>query len=267
MKRYTGILLCLLAFGLYANGGWDNVGGRSHKSYIGIEEIVIDNAKIFSIEVDGNGGFMTDLDVISDSQSPYEVSAQQFGKQLVVRVEKKIITLFSSTDYHTIKLTVPRQCSLRLKSATGAISVRNVEGDLTLESSTGHIDIEKAKGEIDVDTSTGNITIADCFGDIRVESSTGNIHLSDVEGSLRGESSTGSINASHLMITDDSRFETSTGKIQMDIDNFFSECTFKISSSTGRIQVGAIEARKELRTGEGPILIDIHSSTGSVEIY
>jgi DUF4097 and DUF4098 domain-containing protein YvlB len=159
-------------------------------------------------------------------------------------------------------IRVPSAMELSVRTTTGNISVETVNGPKRLVSTTGTITVRSSNGRVSSGSTTGGQRFDYVQGDIVAESTTGGIEVTNTEGTLDLESTTGGQEGRAVKLTGDSRFQTSTGRIEMDFANPIEDFTFDLSSTTGRMEVGESKVRGTLVQGEGPIRIVGRTTTG-----
>ena len=288
----SGGLLLICAVSMSAAGRFDRI------SELGIRELYVDSLMI-DVEIQGESGLAVDGwgENIPDN---LRVKYERSGDVLRVRVERKF-TLFAlgringklhfnvpdgidlEIDSTSGSIEIQEMKSNRLKagSSSGTIRLSEIESKIEAGSSSGSISIEKADGEIQAESSSGTIEIDNTRGNLAASSSSGGVSLSDIEGAIDAKSSSGeidmkfisgtikartssgNIDGHDIRITGESSFHTSSGSIDVDFDNSLSDFTFKLSSTSGGIDVADIKGKQSLSTGSGRFLIVGESSSGS----
>lgn len=277
---FTSILLLLLTAGLFATG---NQEGEliDEFSYRGVDELEIDTS-FFDVTVESHPG--DEIEIAVYGPNSQDVVHRKRGTRLSVETRKKFgLFLQSFQGRAQIIVKVPKRTELDISSSSGSIDIRNMQSyELMLAASSGHINIfqsegsikttassgdiifESVKGDIDITSSSGSIQIGDAGGNLSATSSSGSIVLKDYEGTLELATSSGSIFGTHIKLTGDSAFSTSSGSISIDLENRFSELSFDLSSSSGNIQAGSIQTGEILKIEEGQILITGKTSSGNI---
>ncbi len=154
-----------------------------------------------------------------------------------------------------------------VRSTTGGIDIRRSEGDFTVRSTTGSIAITSVDGDLEVNSSTGSQRYEEITGDIDARSTTGRIELSDTEGRLRLRTSTGRQVGADVRLTGDSSFDSTTGSIEMDLENDVHALEFDLSSTTGSLRVGADRSQRELFLSGTGHTVTGSTSTGSQHYF
>ena len=283
-----------LSFALGAGEGGDF-------EYDGIREIEV-VAGTFSVDVQGVRGRNTSLEVRNESDN-YRVLHTRSGDQLEIWVERKF-SFLSRSHRGEIVLLVPVDTDLRVRTSTGSVDIRNITSDrLSVDTTTGRVTLEEISASMSVDTSTGAVEVLDSagrfdiksttgriellratgdvvaesstgrhsyedlIGDLRVRSTTGRIEIDGMQGTLDLRTSTGGQDGRGIVLTGDSSFESSTGRIRMDFVGSIEQLEFDLRSTTGSLRVGREESQRQLYLGGTGFTIRGKSSTGSQEYF
>lgn len=258
----------------------------------------------FSVEVSGGPGEDVRLRVeIPDYLARrYEIRREVDQGRLKVWVERRApYSHLSITGNPRLIFTVPASIDLDLSGSSGRIDVRGIksrrlrarassgglrlreiEADLNAETSSGGLALEAchgrkvlrtasgslmvrgARGEIEASSSSGGQTYIDVRGDLRAESSSGGIRLDGFEGALMLRASSGSLSGRDVLLTGDSRFQTSSGSISFAFRNRMEDLRFTLNSTSGSLSVGgSSRSGGSLAMGNGDILVIGASTSGS----
>jgi hypothetical protein len=152
--------------------------------------------------------------------------------------------------------------AVEVKSSSGNINLGMINGSVRAESSSGRMDLTNIIGDISASASSGDVRLSAVEGDIEVSSSSGRIVLNSTNGTVFAHASSGNVVGEDVWITGHSTYKTSSGKIDMDFDNPLNELSFRLTSSSGRLEVGDLKGERNLAAGEGTILITGESSSG-----
>lgn len=98
---------------------------------------------------------------------------------------------FSSS--HSLRITVPRRFNVRIESAGGEITLRDIEGSFTGNTGGGEIDIANARGSARLATGGGEITVQNSNLSGSVSTGGGAVLIQNVTGGLSGSSGTGNV--------------------------------------------------------------------------
>lgn len=151
---------------------------------------------------------------------------------------------------------------VRAKSSSGDINIGMIEGSVYGESSSGRIEVINVNGGVYLSASSGDLRLSAIEGNIEAASSSGRIILNTIKGALRIKTSSGDITGEDVLISGDSVFESSSGRIDMNLDNQLNGLTFRLKSSSGKLEVGNLSGEKNLAAGEGTIRITGETSSG-----
>lgn len=91
------------------------------------------------------------------------------------------------------KIEVPRNYSLELSGAGGAIDLKHVDGGINVRSSGGSLRFESLGGEIHARTSGGTVDARSIRGPLQVHTSGGAIAITEIEKGVDARTSGGSI--------------------------------------------------------------------------
>jgi hypothetical protein len=299
MKRIHLVLaiLALLPAILFAAGSRE----EGSFTYTDVTAIEVD-AGTFDVTIQPTSSDVMAMEVRNEPQN-YRVYHDVRGDRVVVWVERSF-SLFGGFHSGDLLFRVPVTAeidietstgdvvasglsgdSLRMRTSTGSIQLRDVETDVELQTSTGSVTVESSRGEFDVRTSTGSIVLVEITGPVDTESSTGSqsfrsisgdidaktttgrIEFETTVGSIQSESSTGRQSGVGVQLTEDSRFESTTGSIEIDIEQDLTELEFDLRSTTGSLSVGSEESQRRLFLGSSGIRVEGETSTGSQRYY
>lgn len=158
-----------------------------------------------------------------------------------------------------------------LSNLNGNINANSTEGDITLSQTKGGIVTESTSGKHSVEFHEGNVNAKSVNGSIKINETKGNIDVISFAGALKLFKTTGVVNlqttageqvGTRVMLTGNSSFKSTEGKIKMQIDNKTDEVTFMCKSTSAFIQARGQSKKKALKLGKGPIVITTESTTG-----
>jgi hypothetical protein len=169
------------------------------------------------------------------NQGNCELSYERKDSVLTVRVKRKDqefkgVSALSETS--KLEFYVPNNMDVKMNSDLGDITAENVSGNIDLNTDLGDISMRKLEGKINSVTSLGDI---------------------------QGE---------HILISDNSKFNTSLGDIDVQLSNTLSDCSLDLSSSLGKVKVDRPELMKksgsQLNIGNGKFKIVMETALGKV---
>ena len=99
----------------------------------------------------------------------------------------------SQSSSHRMTVSVPRRFNVRIRSAGGDLTIRDVDGEFVGTTGGGEIRIERARGHADLSTGGGPVTVRNSTLSGSVSTGGGSVLIQDVEGGLRGSSGTGNV--------------------------------------------------------------------------
>jgi DUF4097 and DUF4098 domain-containing protein YvlB len=191
-------------------------------------------------------------------------------------------------------ITVPRQCSVNLATANGAILVGSLAGKIVARTDAGTITLRRIDGSIQATTKTGDIVISRCSGDValsalrgnlrvgpvggraELKTATGDIEVQAIRGSLRATAGDGDVTAGFAAgLNADSLIETAAGNIGVKLDPA-ANCNLTASSVWGKVECtvpfavlksgGSGKGKFSAEINRGGPLVTLHASGGHVKI-
>jgi DUF4097 and DUF4098 domain-containing protein YvlB len=169
------------------------------------------------------------------NQGNCELSYERKDSVLTIRVKRKDqnfngVSVLSETS--TLEFYVPNNMDVKMNSDLG---------DITAEKVSGNIDLYTDLGDISMNNLSGKINSVTSLGDIQGE---------------------------HILISDNSKFNTSLGDIDVQLSNPLSACSLDLSSSLGKVKVDRPELKKksgsQLNIGNGKLKVIMETSLGKV---
>jgi hypothetical protein len=141
--------------------------------------------------------------------------------------------------------------------------------DVKMDSDLGDIDVNGLKANTTkVYTALGDITAEKVSGNIDLNTDLGDISMRKLEGKINSVTSLGDIQGEHILISDNSKFNTSLGDIDVQLSNPLSDCSLDLSSSLGKVKVNRPELKKksgsQLNLGNGKLKVIMATSLGKV---
>ena len=141
--------------------------------------------------------------------------------------------------------------------------------DVKMNSDLGDIDVNGLKANTTkVYTALGDITAENVSGNIDLNTDLGDISMRKLEGKINSVTSLGDIQGEHILISDNSKFNTSLGDIDVQLSNPLSDCSLDLSSSLGKVKVDRPDLKKksssQLNLGNGKLKVIMATSLGKV---
>jgi len=110
-------------------------------------------------------------------------------------------------------VTVPRQYNVDLDTASGGVSVADLDGEVLARTSGGSLRFGNITGSVSGRTSGGSIKLTSCGSPVNLKTSGGSIEVGDVTGEVKAETSGGSITLASVAGTVNAK--TSGGSIRV----------------------------------------------------
>jgi hypothetical protein len=122
--------------------------------------------------------------------------------------------------------------------------------------------------DVKMNSNLGDITAENVSGNIDLYTDLGDISMNDLSGKINSVTSLGDIQGEHILISDNSKFNTSLGDIDVQLSNPLSDCSLDLSSSLGKVKVNRPELKKksgsQLNLGNGKLKVIMATSLGKV---
>jgi hypothetical protein len=238
--RFT-VTLALLVLGIgqaFASGASeDRISG-----IFGIHDVIV-KAEFLDVSVTGSDS--DSVDMTSPPDGNYRVRHELLGGTLNVWVEK--FWPFGFGGRGALRLRLPRSVSLRVETVSGRIVVEGLSAD-----------------PCELRSISGRIEARDVEGDLAAQTVSGGIQLSRTRGSVNAKTVSGAVIGDDLSLLDDSTFSTVSGRIDIHPATPLEALRFDLSSISGRLVVGTIGASKGLRMGFFGPLVRAQSVSGSL---
>lgn len=244
-QALVGLIIVLAA------AGWGFASGASEEGVFtstGIDSISV-KAEFLDVEVKADDGLSVSMtsDLPADPESRgYRLLHEVVGSRLNVWIEKD--SPFSGIHGGgKLAFQVPHFVSTRVETVSGRVTADGMETtNLAVKTISGRIRLRNVRGALDASTVSGGILV------------------DTVEGRISAKTISGAIEGRNLSLTEDSSFSTVSGNIDIGLETAINDLRFDLSSLSGRIVVGNIEATRGLRMGGGGTLVRAHSVSGSL---
>jgi hypothetical protein len=97
-----------------------------------------------------------------------------------------------------LRVFVPREFSVDLRSASGPIRVEDVTGSLRARTRDGRLEVRGAEGPVRLRTRGGEVAVTEVQGDVEIRAEDGAIDLAWITGAVDARTGQGNLAASHL---------------------------------------------------------------------
>jgi DUF4097 and DUF4098 domain-containing protein YvlB len=198
------------------------------------------------------------VDVEAELRIPSRISyAATLSGNTVTVIAKKTGSgiSFGRSPQADIRLTIPKQATIKAHTSNGRVTITGVTGDGDLSSSNGKITISNSTGAYTSSTSNGAVILDGVIGQFSAETSNGRIEFS---GTFDGDS--------------DNSFKTSNGSIHIVFDG---EPSVEIDARTSN---GSVESDRPILAtttektrlvgtyGDGSASLELRTSNGSIDL-
>jgi hypothetical protein len=171
--------------------------------------------------------------------------------------------------------------ALKAKSVSGDLRIANIKGELSCHSTSGNVAIKMVEGETGVSTTSGDLVVENLMngatlkstsgsvrvnvlkGDLSAKTVSGDVTLNDITGQLNLSTISGQQRGTKIMLTGDSRFNSVSGDIEMDLDNQIDVLSFELHSGSGNLVAGSSRADDKLIIDHGGFIIRGSSTSGN----
>lgn len=170
----------------------------------------------------------------------------------------------SQSSSNRIELAIPRRYSIRLHSAGGGLTLRDVSGEFSGTTGGGDIRIERATGDARISTGGGSIVVTNSRLSGSVGTGGGPVLIQGVEGGLVGSSGTGDV----LYGRDGLTYSEVAGR---DGGRHGSDGRYYLHKSGGGVSISKLDNGADINTGGGKIELgtvdgDLRAQTGGGDI-
>lgn len=147
-------------------------------------------------------------------------------------------------------------------SDKGDISASNIKGELTTQTNTAAQKISNIDGKLMLRTSTGELTLKNIEGHLQTLNDDGDVWIENLKGTMDLKSIAGRLTGTGILLTGNTSFETTKGRIEMELKNSLNELTFDLESNYGFLYIPGKAKKKKLNSGNGPIVITGRTNNG-----
>jgi len=188
MKQF----ITITAIGIFTFG---NLFGKTH-----LPSIVPDSTVEVKLYTSGTVSF-AGAGTATSSGKPVVTKAKANADTLIKNVQDskskdiKIVTKKEDAgkSHGSTLIDVPKSYNLKFETATGSVSLTDVDGKVKGSVKEGAITILRGKGKLEANTQLGDITVTASEASGFVMTKSGNVTLQDVKGNLTGISQNGKV--------------------------------------------------------------------------
>jgi lia operon protein LiaG len=150
----------------------------------------------------------------------------------------------------------------RLNSTSGDISLRGLAGPVIIKTTSGDQKIVDLSGDLKPRSTSGNISAQNCIGLIEMSATSGDLLFNAVHGGLNVRTTSGDIRGSHVELTKNSYFQTTSGDVVMELENSEDELSFELKGISADLIIGGKIFERSIEVEKGPIRIHGISTSG-----
>lgn len=247
--------------------GWVAAGGSPETAafiYDDLQELEI-NAGIFDVVVAGGSGRTVAVNV-HDVPQGFRVDDRRRGGRATVDIRGRNTWFSRVAGDPRVVVSLPSGTDLDIETASGDVEVSNVRGVVRLRSASGTVAVQTIGGELSVRTASGNVEGRDVTGAVAVATASGNVELQAVRGTIGIETASGSIDVRELRLVADLELHSSSGDIDVDVENDLDDLRYELSSASGVLRFGTTRAERSLSGGEGRFRVEITTASGNITV-
>ncbi len=148
-------------------------------------------------------------------------------------------------------ITVPTKFNLRVSTAGGAISVRDLEGSVRAQTRGGDLAFEHVKGPVDGQTAGGAIRLANCEGNLAVKTGGGKIVANDGRGNLNGKTGGGTVSVTGFA----GPVSVQSGGGSIDLDDVAGTITGQTGGGSINARLSKLSEDVKLQTAGGGVTL------------
>ncbi len=256
-----------------------NVGAEVTSTYEtpveGLQEIsVVDSSA--QIEVKSGSEFKVTLKATGYGSSSADAEAN--ARSLELRVTPGRVTRIETVRTRVLsrmglsyEIEVPKGVSVKIRSSSGSVSVREIDGAVDATASSGNVEIREVTGDVAVTTSSGSIKLEEIGGAIRANANSGTIQIDQAVRGVTAQASSGSIEVKTDTVGGPYDLTASSGSVKLTVPESASIAVTANASSgsvSGPAWLSTGQGRHSGsgRQGGGEHTVSIRTSSGSINL-
>ncbi len=132
-----------------------------------------------------------------------------------LRLEERIYE--SNSGRITWTLTVPNGTEIKFNSASGNMTIEDIEGEFSGSTASGDYNIYSCKGIFDLNTASGDYTLEDCSGEFDINSASGDFSIRHIKIDERSKINTasGDITGRDVLVNGYCDFGSASGDVKI----------------------------------------------------
>nr|MBI1232678.1 DUF4097 family beta strand repeat protein [Cytophagales bacterium] len=136
--------------------------------------------------------------------------------------------------------------NLLVKSNSGKIAARDIEGDLSCTITSGMAEIASIVGNAEINANSGSLKVTDVQGVLNAGLSSGNLRMEDIKELGKISISSGNVRASNCGLGPKTDLEGSSGNIDIQTLSPLDQFNYSLKAGSGSLRVGSISTSKQL---------------------
>jgi hypothetical protein len=228
--------------------------------------------------------------------APEEITARQKDGETVIEnrdrglsdVLPRGILTWLSRGADTVEIEVPADMPCDVKTISGDITLENIGGSVTVRSLSGDLQLERLGRLLSAISTSGDVSMTECLVDGEVVSKSGDmrLHRGHLHGLLKTYSGDVGISSSTLhnaevvsfsgdlaiegsKVTADSRFRTTSGDVELDLDQH--DVSIDADSRSGDVtldgeDIGSSRRRGPAAVGTGATPVSVRTVSGDINV-
>jgi DUF4097 and DUF4098 domain-containing protein YvlB len=165
----------------------------------------------------------------------------------------------SSSGEVSWTLTVPPKTEIEFSTASGELSIKEMNSSIEAETASGNITVENSDGNFEFSTASGDVILDNTKGEFEISTASGDIEANNIEGMIELDTASGDIDVK------DSKgsFELSCASGDIDASNILIEGESSFSAASGNVNVSPAKSPEydlELSAASGRVTLDYHGN-------
>lgn len=170
-----------------------------------------------------------------------------------------------------LRVFVPREFSVDLRSASGPIRIEDVTGAVRARTTDGRIDVRGVEGPVRLRTGAGEVAVTEVQGDVEVRAEQGSVDLAWITGAIDARTGQGDLKVRHVdgpiaLRADDGELELRDlrGRVEAKTESGAVYASF-VADPAGVLetQAGSVEVHLP---AQASVALDARSERGQVEV-
>lgn len=198
----------------------------------------------------------------SDVRAAEQARVDFHNGNLVVTAGRKVLSLGRGGAVR-IDIALPAGSRLNLSTASADIDADGIYSDCRCASASGAVRVATVTGNIKADSASGDISIGDVAGDARIATASGDARIDRIDGDVKFQAASGSLAIGTLHGHVAHQAASGSVTVAAAVSGALSTQT-----GSGEVEVGIPEgtaARLELKTRSGTVDNSLHTSDGPAD--